>query len=1158
MLNIGKLGPGAADYYVGEVATSAEGYYSGRGEAQGRWVGSLASELRLQGAVDPVHFRRALLGRHPHTDELLVRHRSGRRRSSSVLEELGADLDTARAAAYLGVSARYVRSLLEEGGRYRDRLRSAIDDEPVPEPSAFLAGERSDGASGAWRVSVEELDRFKATRREVQFRPGYDLTLRPPKSVSVLWALADGDHRRAIRQAHREAVDEVVRYYEDRAIFARAGGGGRRLLPSDGLVAAAFDHRTSRAGDPLLHTHVVTANMTRVRTVEGEQVWRAIPGAGLFEHAKTAGCLYQAHLRHLLASRLGLRFEPVVNGAADVIGVPKELVRHFSRRRAEIEAALAETGSSSARAAQVATLQTRRAKDYQVEPDALRDRWLADAASLGVDVSTITACFDQPRDETPVDRERLFATLAGPHGLTELAATFSRTDVIEAIASAVNAALPAVEVEAWADVFLGSGRTLLVESNRSQRGADRAAGMVGRGRRSYTQQRYTTPELATIEADLLTIARANRSSPPSVGGELESVLAARGELSGEQVVMIRAACTSSAWVVPVAGRPGAGKTFAVEAIVAFHVAAGVPIVGAAVSANAAAELETAAGFARSTGMPATTIARLLLDLDEHGLASQTVIVVDEASMLGTRALARLVDHARSVGGSVLLVGDPDQHGPVEVGGVFAHLCRQAGADLVRLVENNRQTDPADRLTIDDYRQGRVAEALARYDDTGRVVRSATAGKSFDAMVADWYTQRLAEGHADPMIAGPNSTRRALNERARTLLKANGDLTGTALMVAGREFMVGDDVVARRNDRSLRGERDGFVRNGSTGRITALHAEDQEVTVEFDREGRVRIPRRYLLAARLDHGYARTTYGVQGATHTVGRYHPTGASGFEEGYVAITRARHATRVYVVDGTITSASELDHAPPEAHHHGLATITGALARRTSDSTVADLAPGLERVANLAESTSLAELTRHRRHLDRILADAPADPTVDIDTLADRISALQIRRRAWIDHRPTGDRTERAVTAIDRQLDRHAHTARRLDAQGQRYEQWTTTHAPTLEQRALIRRAEHAVETRVRDAALADVDDPGRAVLGDPPVDQAARRAWRQAIGDAAIYRTRHNSSPEPGAEPAVSMMGPRPRGAGRWDWDHAAASVTTAVERQEVSPDTPDLTL
>src|SRR5690606_31114412 len=191
---------------------------------------------------------------------------------------------------------------------------------------------------------------------------------------------------------------------------------------------------------------------------------------------------------------------------------------------------------------------------------------------------------------------------------------------------------------------------------------------------------------------------------------------------------------------------------------------------------------------------------------------------------------------------------------------------------VRLVENRRQDDHVDRLAIDDYRNGLIADAVQRLDDADRVVRSATAGESFDAMVADWYAARLA-GSADPMIAGPNSTRRALNERARVLLKAAGELAGAPLSVAGRELLVGDEVVARRNNRSLcePGSKD-FVKNGSVGVIEAIHHSDREVTVRFEPEGTIRVPARYLAAGKLEHSYARTTYGVQGHTHDVARYH----------------------------------------------------------------------------------------------------------------------------------------------------------------------------------------------------------------------------------------------------------------------------------------------
>ena len=1153
VLNIGKLGAGAGEYYVGEVASSAEDYYAGHGESAGRWVGSLAPQLGLEGAVDPEHFRRVLAGRHPHTEQLLVRHGGSRERNG--LDDESMELGTVRAASYLGVSAQYVRRLLAEGDRYQQRVDGATDRDVVPEPSAYLRGVRSEGngqvGSDAWTIALDELDRFVATRRQARFRPGYDLTLRPPKSVSVLWALADEPRRGAIRDAHAEAVDEVVRYYEDRAVFARAGGGDRRLIGSDGIVAAAFDHRTSRAGDPLLHTHVVTANMTRVETRDGP-VWRAIPGAGLFEHARTAGHLYQAQLRHLLATRLGITFGPAVNGTAEATGVPAELVRHFSRRRQEIEQAMAEAGTSSARAAQVATLNTRHAKDYGVEPDQLRDRWHGEAIELGITPETIADCFDHDLPARRGDRDGQFEIMAGPFGLTEMCATFARTDVIQAIANSSNATVDSATVEQIADEFLASPYVQLVDRAGS---VDlpplRVAG--GSTRRSVTQRMYTTPDIARLESRLMASASLASTAAPIPKTLLANVVAERPELSDEQRTMIGIACSSTQFVLPVAGRPGAGKTFATEAIVAAYVGAGVPIVGCAVSANAAAELEHAASFARSTRMPATTVARLLLDVDEHGLAPGTVIVVDEASMLGTRALARLADHARHVDGRVILVGDPDQHGAVDVGGVYVRLCREAGEDLTCLVENNRQQNMDDRLAIDDYREGHVADALARYDDNQRIVRSATAGESFDAMVADWYTQHVTDGRADPMIAGPNSTRRALNERARHLLKTNGELHGEPMNIGGREFMVGDLVVARRNDRSLRGTREGFVRNGSAGRVTGLDVDRRVVTVDFDREGIVRLPERYLTAGHLDHGYARTTYGVQGATHQTGRYHPTDMSGFEEGYVALTRARHETRVYVVDGTTSHANDLDHAPAETDHHGLTEITTALERRTSRATVTELAPGIDDVAALAASTSLAALTRERKYLAEILADAPPDPTCELAELDEKIDSLRSRQRAWTELADKHDPNHGDAGQIDATLAEHAATRAALVVERRVRDDWNTRHAPTIERHTLTRRAEDSVAQQVRVAALADPTDPVRRLLGDPPQAQAARRVWRVAVGDAAVYRARYETEPSAGTDSfGEAVVGPRPsRGNQRREWERVAATVNRAIIEPERVP-------
>lgn len=1189
MLNVGVLGYGAVEYYAGEVATSAEDYYAGRGENHGRWVGSLAAEMGLHGEVDLDDFRAVLAGKDPRSGRFLISaqgnaSRAAERRPTEdqPAGRLPETVNVLRAASYVNVSAQYVRMLLGEGEAYRRRIEQAQLDEAVVPPGAYLLGVRlpREGTGGMeWHIERAELERFCESRRQTKARPGYDLTLRPPKSVSVLWALTDADCRQEIRDAHTEAVDEVVRYYEQAAVRARGVRGRRHLLETAGIVAAAFDHRTSRAGDPLLHTHVVTANFTKVLR-DGEEIeWRALTSLPLFEHAKAAGHLYQAHLRHLLASRLGVGFTPVVNGHAEIIGIPDAVIDAFSKRRDEIAEMLSEAGASSARAAQVATLETRQAKDYNVDADTLRDQWIQEADDAGFGPTQVVACLDRT---TPVPLEAaaigpLFDTMAGAHGLTERAATFHRSDVIETVASAAGASLTAREIEALADQFCSSDRVLLVDRAPVQTPRADNTPAPSSARRSTTQHTYTTPEIAKLEAKLLAWGTQTQPVAPVVPATLlEATLAARPELSPEQRAMVRAVCTDGEFCQPIAGRPGAGKTYATEAVVAAHVAAGIPILGCAVSAAAAAELERLAGFARSTGSDASTVARLLLELggERGGLRPGTVIVVDEASMIATRDLARLAAAARAAGGAIKLVGDPDQHGSVDVGGVFRRLCAERGDGLVALVDNNRQDDETERMAIDDYREGRVAEALARYDLDGKIVRSATAGESFDAIVADWYAARLC-GNTDPMVAGPNSTRRALNDRARVLLKASGELDGHALTVAGREFMAGDQVVARRNDRTLRarGSRE-FVKNGSVGTVHAIHDEPGELTVTFDREGIVRVPRAYLLAGRLEHGYARTTYGVQGTTHELSHYHPTDVSSFEEGYVALTRARQRTRVYLVDGTLPSLDdETGHAPPEPGRVGLADITAALSRRRAGAMAADATPDLAAVAATMTGRSLAELSTRRRQLDRVLADAPPSTLHILEETRAALDANRARRQAWTAttdqarravaehasdpaHRARAERTiTRSKSALghleraEARLERRYATAHRQETA---HRDWLDEHADAVTERRLVARAEHNRETQIRTAATHDPSTEIIAVLGEEPPMQRERVAWCRAVERIAVYHARHGSEAAAHGSVHDRLLGPRPAGgAAIADYLDATTAIDEAVHIAAEAP-------
>ncbi len=205
--------------------------------------------------------------------------------------------------------------------------------------------------------------------------PGFDLTFRAPKSVSVLFGLGGFEVSAQVRDAHDSAVDAALGYLERSACWSRRGTDGVDQVSGDGFVGAAFRHRSSRAGDPHLHTHVLVANVTR----GPDERWGTLDARHLFLHAKTAGYLYEAHLRVELTHRLGVEWGPVVNGIADLDGIPDGVLRAFSTRRVEIEAALAKRGASSARAAEIAALDTRKAKDYGVSVGAMTERWRTQA-----------------------------------------------------------------------------------------------------------------------------------------------------------------------------------------------------------------------------------------------------------------------------------------------------------------------------------------------------------------------------------------------------------------------------------------------------------------------------------------------------------------------------------------------------------------------------------------------------------------------------------------------------------------------------------------------------------------------------------------------------------------------------------------------------------
>jgi conjugative relaxase-like TrwC/TraI family protein len=317
---------------------------------------------------------------------------------------------------------------------------------------------------------------------------GFDLTFSAPKSVSVLFGVGDPELRDRVRAAHDVAVRQAIGHLERSAAAVRRRHGGAIVEQASGLVAAAFRHRTSRAGDPQLHTHVLVANLGR--GLDGR--WSALDGRRLYTHARAASFIYQAVLRGELTREIGVEWAPARRGIAEVIGVPRAVTRMFSRRRAEIDAALEARGTSGPRAAEAAALATRRAKGPAAAEVELVPEWRRRAREAGFGREELAVILGrvQSRELDDDGFHEAFDRLAGPWGLTERSATFGRSEVIRALCEAlsVGTELDAPRLEWAADRFLVERAVALIPDPEAREAGETFRRRDGRTMPAGTEQ----------------------------------------------------------------------------------------------------------------------------------------------------------------------------------------------------------------------------------------------------------------------------------------------------------------------------------------------------------------------------------------------------------------------------------------------------------------------------------------------------------------------------------------------------------------------------------------------------------------------------------------------------------------------------------------------
>ena len=949
----------AVDYYADQTP-----------EGPGRWLGHGAERFGLDGPVDRSDLEALLRGDDPRSGVVLLDTRGSTRRANpghAASHPTTWDQATytfAEASTLLGVSDRYLRRI---AGRTRTLLVRTGGDATtlaaVNGRRAFLIADQHD--DGRWRVNRDELVRFAAQRRVASVLIGFDVTFSVPKSVSVLWAAADATTRAAITNAFAEAVQTGVAYLERHCAVT---GRGADRVHGRGLTAATFTHATSRRLDPQLHAHVIIANVVE-RT---DHSHRALDGSGLFAHAKTAGYLAGAQLRHELTTRLGVAWRTVRSGIIEVDGIPQSALDAMSTRRAEIDAVADELGVTSTTGRRRIALHGRTAKQA-TSLARLRTEWAARLTEVGFDGPACDACLHATTTASPTRLEihEEFGRLLRHDGLTAHTSTFTRHDVVQALADWSVDRLDATNIERVADKLFTDPRVLALHPPPPSSSSPRPPPRDG-----VDEARFTTKPLVYAEARVLDSfragvrARVGRVEPDVIAAALD----ASTELGVDQRDAINHLCRSGHRIQCLVGPAGSGKTHTLRSAATAWRNAGYRVVGTAVQGTAAENLEAA------TTIPTRTLAAFLNAAEratpDAVLDARSVVVLDEASTVGTFDLARLLRIVEDADASLILVGDPAQHGAVSAGGGFAALTRRYPHLAVKLAGPRRQVsdDMAGvRRAVDELRTRQTDIALHRLVVDGRLHDAPTRDDAYHEMITDWANDRTAptRGHQPRrvcMITEDHTTRRALITHARAHLQATGELTGPALTIAGQAFQAGDEIIARAPDRTLHppGTPERHVRNGTTGRVLAVHQPEDAhpgLWVDFHQRGPIFVPREALdrelragTTGILTHSYALTSHAAQGATYDTARAFATDTTSPTALYVAASRGRDDLHFYTAP---RHDSHDEHDTPGVLHRDRETGLQALARTAR--TRRDDCLALERDPTLVDRVERVDGTPH-----------------------------------------------------------------------------------------------------------------------------------------------------------------------------------------------------
>ncbi|MEU6190781.1 MobF family relaxase [Nocardia sp. NPDC047038] len=936
-------------------------YYSAHGESPGVWSGSGLTSLGIDAGAEVTESQmKSLFGLGRHPDAELIEETVFYRASAAGSTPKQAS-DAADKASRLGNPFR----VYAPNSDFRKRCGRAY-------AAHNIAHERPAGAPlsesdrrrirthVAFDMFTDEYQRPPLNARELSgwiaknSRPpstavaGFDITFSPVKSVSALWAVAPLSVSAKVEAAHRAAVADALRWLERHGIYTRLGRNGVRQVDVEGIVAACFFHRDSRAGDPDLHTHVLIAN--RCRTPDGR--WRTLDGAALYRVVVTVSEIYNTRLEHHCERLVGVEFgeragtDPGKRPIREIVGIPLRLLEAWSRRETAIRARVGELAAVFQQAhgreptpieirdlAQQATLETRPAKHLLRSFAQQRRSWREEAVALlggrGAVAAMVSAALNPVRSpRVNVTREWIARTADRVlETVAEQRSTWRSANVRAEVERQIRGRITSDQWErvsgAVLDAALDPARSIpmgdpdiadepeLATVPKSLARRDFSSVYTPAGARIYTSTRILAAEDALIALSVEPGARVLESAVVAAAiGDYDTANPDRRLNAGQRSVIEGFA--SSGLRVHTANAPaGTGKTTGMAVLTTAWTRSGGTVLGLAPTANAAAVL------GESIGARCETVDKLLTVIDLHtpgrhevregehppplpqwvlDINTDTLVVVDEHVKIGTLKRLKLLQFLADRGATIRCLGDDRQLAAIEAGGVDADMTAAAPESSLTLTHVVRFASTAEASASLMLREGDPA-ALGWYLDNGRIHGGHTGSTHDDAYTA-WAADHAA-GRSAIMLAANHDTVTALNERARAdRIAREGGLDGPEVALAdGTAASVGDTIRTLQNAPKLRFSARDWVRNGYAWTVEAVHP-DGSVTARHhsDTGAHVRLPADYV-AHNVRLGYAATIDSAQGITTAACHVALTGSETRQQFYVAMTRGTHANHAYI---------------------------------------------------------------------------------------------------------------------------------------------------------------------------------------------------------------------------------------------------------------------